>query len=164
MLLCTKVKGAHPCRWCTDDETIQTTTVYEGHAALVRHLVMSLKSCDWIVNGCKPSRAGMHTETAKQRRLAQGSDFASLDMSDPRCPFPDCNKSWKKISRRGYNQHVVSKHMNSNIVQDLGEQAALENIKNYLKQYHNVEFSKAQFDMVMLHNNSQKRKAGSSSS
>jgi hypothetical protein len=164
MLLSAKVKGIHSCRWCEEDDTIQANTTYEGHAAIVRHLVLSLKSCDWAINGCKPSRNGMHTEKAKQRRQVPSSDFGSLDMSNPVCPYPDCQKSWEKISRRGYNQHVASKHKESSIVQDLGQEAALENIKQYMKKYHNVEFSKAQFDMVLLHDNEKKRKVTSSSS
>ena len=106
MLLSTKVKGTHPCRWCEDDETIQTSTTYEGHAALVRHLVLSLRSSDWIVNGCKLSRNGMHTETAKLRRQVQGSDFGSLDMSNPKCPYPGCPKSWKRISRAEVSTNI----------------------------------------------------------
>jgi hypothetical protein len=160
MLLSTKVKGTHQCRWCQEDETIQSDTVYDGHAEIVRHLVMSLKSSDYVVNGSKLSRNGMHTETAKLRRHVQSSDFGSLDMSNPKCPYPDCHKSWTKISRGGFNQHIASKHS----VQNLNQQEAFEGVKAYLKQHHDVEFSKAQFDMVLLKSNEKKRTATQSSS
>lgn len=76
MHLSTKLTGVHACRRCEQENTIQSTTTYEGHAALVRHLVLSLVSSDWVVDGRNPTRSGIHTETAKQWRMC--NDQVSL--------------------------------------------------------------------------------------
>ena len=42
-------------------------------------------------------------------------------------------------------------------MQDLGQPVAFQKIKNYMRQYHDVEFSKPQFDMALMNSNEKKK-------
>jgi hypothetical protein len=38
---CNKANGRNPCVWCSEDDTITTSTTYEGTSMLMEHLLSS---------------------------------------------------------------------------------------------------------------------------
>jgi hypothetical protein len=137
----TKIQGSHECIWCNEDPTL-STIVYEGHVELVTHLVNSLKSSDWMINGSKYPSNGVHTYAAKNRR--EHTKYVDLPKENPSCSW--CGHTWKKISKRGYETHIAKKnHLPCNLSQD----QAYQKIENYLLQLHGVVFSRDQFEKLL---------------
>jgi hypothetical protein len=140
---CNKANGRNPCVWCAEDDTITTSTTYEGTSMLMEHLLSSrLSHLSPDRNGATGNN-GIHSEYAK---FLRNNPPITVSNDVLRCPF--CSMSG---TRSSIDAHVKRSHVHTHCPKEPTMDEIKSEIRLYLWQNFGYAISTLCIDKMISH-------------
>ncbi|CAO3638560.1 unnamed protein product [Cunninghamella echinulata] len=133
------------CHYCENDDSIPADKKYNkrGYQELVKHLVSSFYTTDWLSSNRKV-RSFNGTHTVKKRFNRSNYVF---DANMTSCNIDGCTREFKPpVREKSYRGHL-SHHAKD--IQNLTRDEAYEELKNSLLDNYGIIFGRYQFDCML---------------